>query len=306
MQLVFLGTGSGAPTLLRNVSGLVLDMSNEIGELWLFDCGEATQHQMMNSYISPARISNVFITHMHGDHVFGLPGFLGSRSLHGVANPLTVYGPPGIKKFITTTIECSSSYLTYPLEIIELDTAGDALTTDHINVRYTTLEHGVQSYAYRITEADRPGELLVDQLKIHGITPGPIYGQLKNGGQVTLEDGTILNGVDFVGPPKPGHDIVIFGDTRFVPAHANFAAGAQVMVHEATYGPENADKAHEHFHSTSVQTAELARRAGVSQLILTHFSARYTSDEQLDELLDAAQEIFPNTMTTYDGKRVSL
>ena len=191
---------------------------------------------------------------------------------------------------------------------MELDHAGEVPLgrDDTVTVRYTTLDHGVQSYAYRITEADQPGELQVDKLIDHGVQPGPCYGQLKRGEDITLDNGTVLRSADFVGPPQPGPDIVLFGDTRFVPGHADFAAGADLMVHEATYGPEYPDKAQKYFHSTTTQAAELARQAGVKKLVLTHFSARYDTDEKLAELLAGAQAIFPHTVLAADGATIGL
>lgn len=307
MCLTFLGTGSGTPTRTRNTAATIYARPDR-SEFWLFDCGEATQHQMLRHGINMNKVSRVFITHMHGDHTFGLPGFISSRAFRTPGDPLTIYGPPGIAEFVSVTLNTSASHIRYPLEVVELDHAGEVPLSqdDTVTVRYTTLDHGVQSYAYRITEADQPGELQVDKLIDHGVQPGPRYGQLKRGEDITLDNGTVLRSADFVGPPQPGPDIVLFGDTRFVPGHADFAAGADLMVHEATYGPEYPDKAQKYFHSTTTQAAELARQARVKKLVLTHFSARYDTDEKLAELLAGAQAIFPHTVLAADGATIGL
>src|SRR5690625_16166 len=204
MELVFLGTGAGVPSKERNVSAVALTLLQELNSIWLFDCGEATQHQILHTSIKPRKVNKIFITHMHGDHIFGLPGLLSSRSFQGGSDQLTVYGPPGIKKYIETSLEVSGTHLTYPLSIIEVEEDGLLFDEDLFSVYCKKLNHGIPSYGYRIVEKDKPGELLVEKLKAMGVAPGPIYQQIKENAVVTTEDGTKLIRENFLGPNKKG------------------------------------------------------------------------------------------------------
>ena len=216
MEILFLGTGAGVPSKSRNVSSLVLKLLNELNETWLFDCGEGTQHQILKTTLKPGKVKNIFITHMHGDHIFGLPGFLSSRSFQGGDNqPITIYGPPGIEQYINASLKYSKSNLLYKVNIVELDPKGGELQLNKgWKVKYLPLQHNVLSFGYRIEEPKSDGVLLVEKLKEYNIPNGPIFGKLKNGETVTLEDGTELDGKDFVGEAQPGKVIAIIGDTR--------------------------------------------------------------------------------------------
>ncbi len=173
MELIFLGTGAGIPSKERNVSAVALNLLQELNSIWLFDCGEATQHQILHTSIKPRKINKIFITHMHGDHIFGLPGLLSSRSFQGGKELLTVYGPSGIKNYIETSLQASGTHLTYPLAIKEIE-EGQLFDDPLFTVYCKKLEHGIPSYGYRIVEKEKPGELLVEKLKSTGIQPGPI------------------------------------------------------------------------------------------------------------------------------------
>ncbi|MDZ5712085.1 ribonuclease Z [Jeotgalibacillus haloalkalitolerans] len=297
MRLHFLGTGAGVPGKERNVSSLALKEVNKHGDIWLFDCGEATQHQILHTSIKPRRIKKVFITHLHGDHIFGLPGFLGSRSFQGGTEPLTVYGPAGIREYISTALKLSRTYLKYDLEIIEISEGTSIDDTDFI-ISVRKLDHVIPSYGYRIDEKDRPGKLNSEKLQQLGIRPGPVYKQLKNGETIEWE-GSMINGKDFIEPPVKGKTIAIAGDTRKCNAVIDLAKGADLLIHEATFGSENEKMAYDYYHSTSVQAAEIAVSAGVKSLWLTHISARYAEGKE-KELLNQAREIFPNSFIASD------
>lgn len=301
MNLHFLGTASGSPSKERNVSSIALNLMKHISEVWLFDCGEATQHQILHTNIRPSKVRRVFITHLHGDHIFGLLGFLCCRSIliSAEPTPLTLYGPKGLRQFVETGLQISQSYLTYPLEIVELDDEGMALDAPDFRVEYRTLSHGVQSYGYKIVEADRTGSLKVDKLMELGVPQGPMYAALKRGETVTLNNGMVLNGNDFIAPPRQGRQVVILGDTVFKPEFADFCHGADVLVHESTFGSMDTENAQQFGHSTCTQAAELAKLAQVKRLILTHISAKYSGEKALTLLTDA-QNIFPNTELAYD------
>ena len=213
MQLEFLGTGAGSPSKQRNVSSLALRLLEERNSVWLFDVGEATQHQILNTTIRPRKIEKIFITHLHGDHIFGLPGLLSSRSFQGGNEPLTLYGPVGLKDFVQTALRVSQTKLSYPIKYVEITDDGEIFSDDTFSVFVKKLDHKIDCFGYRVVEHDHPGELLVDKLKEKGVPSGPIYGQLKQGKTVTLDDGTTLNGKDFIGKPQRGRIVTIIGDT---------------------------------------------------------------------------------------------
>ncbi|MDM5189850.1 ribonuclease Z [Bacillus sp. DX4.1] len=301
MEFVFLGTGAGVPSKGRNVSSIALQLLEERGETWLFDCGEATQHQILHTSVRPRRIEKIFITHLHGDHIFGLPGLLGSRSFQGGTTPLTVYGPKGIKQFIEVALSVSTTHVKYPLEIVEITEEGLVFEDKQFYVETKRLSHGIECFGYRVVEKDIQGHLLVDKLLEAGVKPGPIFKRLKDGETVELEDGRVLHGKDFIGPPQKGRIITILGDTRYCEASRQLAQDADVLVHEATFAAEDVEQAHNYFHSTTEQAARIALQANVKRLILTHISSRYQG-ETYKELLQEAQALFLNTEMALDLK----
>lgn len=299
MEIQFLGTGAGVPSKMRNVTSIALKLLDELNEVWLFDCGEGTQHQILHTTLRPGKVKKVFITHLHGDHIFGLPGFLSSRSFQGGEDALTVYGPKGIRRFIETGIAVSYSKLGYPLEIVEFDEPGMLFSERGFTVDVARLDHGVPSFGFRVTESDTPGELQADVLREMGVPFGPLFGKLKSGETVTLADGRVVNGKDYVSADIKGRVVTILGDTRYTPQSIMLAQGADVLVHEATYEADKEKIARKHFHSTNRQAATVAREASVKQLYLTHISARYLS-QQVADLQREARETFPNTIVVKD------
>lgn len=305
MEITFLGTGAGMPSKERNVSALVLNLLHEINELWLFDCGEATQHQILKTTLKPRKITKIFITHLHGDHIFGLPGLLSSRSFLDGDERVTIYGPKGIKQFVETSLHISKTHLTYPLEFVELEEEGIVFENERFIIHNKILDHNILSFGYRVTEKDQLGELLVDKLIALGVKPGPIYKTIKENEQTTLEDGTVINRKDVLGPPKKGKVISIFGDTRYKQAYASFIQGSDLLVHEATFDRTKRDLARQYYHTTGYDAAKLAKEAKVKQLILTHISSRYQYDG-VKQLLKEAQSIFKSTKIANDLYTFSL
>jgi ribonuclease Z len=304
LDLFFLGTGAGMPAKLRNVTSIALKLLEERGAIWLFDVGEATQHQILHTSIKPRRIEKIFITHLHGDHIYGLPGLLSSRSFQGGETEVTVYGPKGIKQYIEMSLSLSQTYLKYPLDIIEIS-EGVIFEDEQFVVEVRLLEHGIPSYGYRITEKDRPGTLLADKLIEAGVKPGPIYKQIKNGESVTLEDGRVLDPNEFLGSEQKGRVVTILGDTRYCENALVLAKEADLLVHEATFSKGEETLAFEYFHSTTYQAADIARRAGCKQLCLTHISSRYDRNEWR-ELVAEAKETFSNTDIAEDFKEIHI
>ncbi|BAC13812.1 hypothetical conserved protein [Oceanobacillus iheyensis HTE831] len=300
MELVFLGTGAGLPSKTRNVSAVALNMTQEINEVWLFDCGEATQHQILHTNLKPRKITKIFITHLHGDHIYGLPGFLSSRSFQSGENqPLCIYGPIGIKEFVESTLRLSQTNLTYPITIKEITEDGNLFETNEMMVETKKLQHGIDSYGYRIKEKDKPGELLVDKLKQIGIAPGPIYQQIKENEITTLDNGSIIYRNDVLGPAKKGKVISILGDTRYSIDHIPFIKFSDILVHESTFTQDKELLAFEYNHSTNVQAAKLAKEANINKLYLTHVSSRYQA-EDIDSIIEEARKIFPSTWLAND------
>lgn len=298
MELYFLGTGAGMPTRLRNVTSVALSLLQERGTVWLFDAGEGTQQQMLRSPVKPGRLEFIFLTHLHGDHLYGVPGLLTSRSYQGGTDPLTVFGPPGTRRFVETALEVSAASLDYKLHIEEIG-EGLVFEDDRFRVTAAKLEHRIDSYGYRIVEKDLPGALDSERLAAEGYRPGPLFARLKRGEKVVMPDGRELNGADYLGSPLKGRVVVIFGDTRPCPSSLALAQGADVLVHEATYMQERAANAHKYYHSTAVQAATLALEAGAGALIMTHLSSRY-QDESVHRLLEEARAVFPNSHVAED------
>ncbi|WP_251551288.1 ribonuclease Z [Neobacillus muris] len=304
MEIFFLGTGAGVPAKLRNVTSIALKLLDERGTIWLFDAGEATQHQILHTSIKPRRIEKIFITHLHGDHIYGLPGLLASRSFQGGESEVTVYGPKGIKDYLQASLSVSQTYLKYRLTVIEIE-EGVIFEDGQFFVEARLLDHGIPSYGYRIVEKDKPGTLLAEKLREAGVQPGPIFRKIKNGETVLLEDGRVINPAEFLGPPQKGRIVAILGDTRFTENAAKLAEKADILVHEATFAKGEEKLAYEYFHSTAYQAAMIARQAGCKQLCLTHISARYDRNAS-KELVKEAMEVFPAIDIAEDFKEISI
>ncbi|MBZ2398280.1 ribonuclease Z [Erwinia amylovora] len=298
MHLQFLGTGAGTPSRERNVTSIALDLQGVRNATWLFDCGEGTQHQILCTPIKPGRIEKIFITHLHGDHIFGLPGLLTSRSMNGCVEPMTLYGPPGIKTFVETSLSLSGSWLTFPLEIIEIG-AGEVFQDAQFRVTAYPLTHPVECYGYRIDEHDKPGALDAPKLAAQGIPAGPYFYDLKQGRSVTLADGRVINGWDYVGGKIKGRSLAIFGDTAPTAAAVELASEVDVIVHEATLEVAMEEKANGRGHSSTVQAARVAQQSGAKKLIITHLSSRYLHHDY-ERLLAECRAVFPHTEMAHD------
>jgi ribonuclease Z len=294
LQIVFLGTAGSVPTFKRSLPAVLVKRK---GEQLLFDCGEGVQRQMVMAGASFHKQTRVFITHMHGDHVLGLPGLMQTMALHDRDKPLEVYGPPGIRKFIDCVKGSVNFSLTFPIEIYEIYETGVICETPEYIVQAIWANHVVPNLAYALVEKPRPGKFYVERAKALGVPEGPLWGQLQRGKTIRLPDGRIIKPEDVLGPPRSGRKIVYTGDTRPFEGLAEFAVNADLLIHDATLDDELADKAAEDGHSTPSQAAEVAKKAGVRKLILTHISARY-SDTSI--LLEQARRIFENTIVAED------
>ena len=305
MQITFLGTSSGVPTRGRNVSAVALRLPQR-SELWLFDCGEATQHQFLRSDLRVSQLRRIFITHMHGDHVFGLPGLLASLGLAGTCPGIDLYGPDPLRDYLEGVLRTSSTRIGYPLRTHKVRQAAEGGTVvfddDELQVRCAPLTHRVPAYAYRVDQKPRAGRFDIEQARNLGIPPGPIYAELKAGRTITLEDGRIINGASLTGPERPGASIVYCTDTVFCEAAVELARGADLLIHESTFSHGEAELAIARQHSTSTMAAQTALEAGVKQLVLTHLSPRYMpgNPQGPDDLLAEARAIFAETIMAKD------
>ena len=276
MDLLFLGTSSGTPTRSRNVTGLAL--TEATGKGWyLIDCGEATQHQLLRTPLSLHALRAIFITHVHGDHCFGLPGLLASAGMSGRTQPLEIIAPDGIEQWIAMTLRTSHTYLPFELVFHATETLGE-WRNNILRAESIALSHPVPSYGYRFTEARPDPRLNTVRLDAHGIPRGPLWGQLARGFDVEHEGRTLLSD-DYLIFDRAPRCVVVGGDNDRPELLAQACEEAQVLIHEATYTQSIADNARAYFgHSTAAAVAGFAESAAVPNLVLTHFSARYQAN----------------------------
>jgi ribonuclease Z len=300
LQITFLGTSSGVPTRIRNVSGVALRLPQR-AEFWLFDCGEGTQHQILRSDIKISQLTRIFITHMHGDHIFGLMGLLASCGLAGNVQRIDIYGPPDLDDYLKACRRYSQTHFSYPIKVHTVR-PGIVFEDKEFTVSCELLKHRVPAFGYRVAEKDRPGHFDVQRASALGIPPGPIYGRLKQGEVIVLPDGQRVNGADLCGPTQVGRKLAYCTDTIFCEAAVNLAQDADVLIHEATFAHQDAELAYQRLHSTSTMAAQVALAAQVQQLIMTHFSPRYAPGNEVEvkDLLAEARAIFPRTELASD------
>ena len=299
LSLTFLGTGAACPTVDRNVSSVAVHRE---GEMLLFDCGEGTQRQMMR-YGVGFSFKDVFFTHFHSDHFLGVIGLCRTMGLMDRKEGVTLYGPKGAQRILSGALAIGIERTRFPVEIIEVK-PGDRLARGEYELAVFETEHRADTVGYALVERDRLGRFDPDRARELGVPEGPLWGQIHKGKPVTLPDGRVVQPSDLVGPTRPGRTVVLSGDTRPHPAVLSAAKGADLLVHEATFGEDEKERALETGHSTAREAAVVARDAGVSRLVLTHVSARYTRDAP--ELLAEAKEVFPATMIARDGMVVEV
>jgi ribonuclease Z len=300
LTLRFLGTSASRPTVERNVSSIALIRE---GETLMFDCGEGTQRQMMRYGISFA-LSDIFFTHMHADHMLGVIGLLRTLALQGRTEPMNLYGPAGSEKLLWKAISLGSEKQHFEIKVFEVS-ADAPLKRRGYSIIPFAVEHGDRfAIGYQIAEETRLGRFNPDKARDMGIPEGPMWGKIHKGESVQLPDGRTIAPSELVGPSRPGRRIVLTGDSR--PSESTIAAatGADVLIHEATFATEEAPRALETSHSTAREAAEVAAKAGVRKLVLTHVSARYSRDTS--ELESEAREVFPATIIARDGMEIDV
>jgi ribonuclease Z len=295
-----LGTAAGVPTLKRSLPAILVQRD---GEQLMFDCGEGVQRQMLMAGAGLNRTTRVFVTHMHGDHVMGLPGLLQTMALLGREKRLEIYGPPNIRDFLGGIKETVQFILTFPTEIHEIEKSGVICKEDEYEVEAVRSKHVVPSFAYAYVEKPRPGRFYPEKAKALGVPEGPLWSEFQRGRKVKLSNGRVIKPEEVMGSPRQGRKIVYTGDTRPFKRLEKFAANADLLIHDSTLGDELAERAEKYGHSTVDQAAMSAKNAGVKQLVLTHISQRY---EDTSAWLKQARKIFKNTSMAEDFMQVEI
>ncbi|MGX7112047.1 ribonuclease Z [Gemella cuniculi] len=284
MELQFLGTGAGLPAKFRNTQSFVFNFMQELKECWMFDCGEATQHQILKTNIRPTKISKIFISHLHADHILGLIGFLSSRSflLDNKNSDITIYGPVGIKEFVEENLKFTYCSLTYSIKYVEFSTEQCIIDNKTVEVHTYPLKHNVKCYGYKIVFKTQKGSLNAEKLKKLGIMPGPFYKIIKNEDSFEF-DGILYNSRDFLAEDKPRKEIVIIPDTKYFLELESFVKDSDIIISECTYLSKKDSKlASNYFHLSILDIEKLVSKSKVKRLFLTHISARYDKKDELE------------------------
>lgn len=300
IRVVFLGTSGSVPTLKRSLPSVVLQHGKE---MWMFDCGENTQRQMMQAKVSLHKKLKVFLTHLHGDHVLGLPGILQTMALMDRKEKVEVYGPAGIKDFLVCTKETLNFGLTFPVEIKEIRKEGTLVNEQDYKIIAVKSNHSVESYCFAFVEKPRPGKFYPQKAKKLGVPVGDLWSELQRGEKIKLANGKVVKPNEVMGPSRPGRKIVYTGDTKPFETFEKFALDADLIIHESTFDDTLAEKAAVDGHSTPGQAALQAKLANAKQLALMHISARYP-DASL--LLEQATKVFRKTIVAQDFMELEL
>lgn len=299
MKVIMLGTSGAIPTLRRNLPALAVQRE---GDIFLFDCGEGTQMQIMKAKLSPSKVGKIFISHLHGDHVVGLPGLLMSLRQASRQQPVFIYGPRGIKDYVLANKRCLNFHCGYKIVLKEVE-EGKILEEEEYWFEAVFLDHDHLTFGYALIEKERPGEFLVEKAKALGVKEGPLFGRLQRGEEVKLENGKTVCPQDVLGKPRKGRKVVYAADTRLCRGVAELSREADVLIHDGMFSQDEEKEAGERGHSTVAQVARMAKEIKVKKLILTHISSRYPDDKPL---LKEAREIFPPTLIARDLMEVDV
>jgi ribonuclease Z len=290
MKIVLLGTSSAVPTLTRGLSATAVIRE---GDIFLFDCGEGTQLQIMRAGIKRSRIHSIFIGHLHGDHLYGIAGLISTLHLDGREEPLNVFGPEGLRTFLNAAFRTGELQFQFGLKVQEFPRGfrGRVLDEDEFYVDALPLEHSIFCLGWRLQEKDRPGVFNLEKAVELGIPRGPLYRKLQLGEAITLDDGRVITPDQVVGPKRPGKSVAYCLDTQFSERSIELAHDCTALIHETTFGSEEVTMARERKHSTMEDAARVAKEAGAHNLIATHFSSRYDG-RQVARIGDEARAVF--------------
>jgi ribonuclease Z len=296
----FLGTSASRPTVERNVTSVAIVRE---GETLLFDCGEGTQRQMMRYGIS-FNVADIFFTHMHADHMLGVIGLFRTLALQGRTEPMRLWGPRNSSKLLRDAIALGSDKEPFPVEFNEIGPETPIKRNGYSIVPYPAAHKERSALGFSLVEEIRLGRFNPDKARELGIPEGPAWGRIHKGEPVRLDDGRVIEPSELVGPSRPGRTLVFTGDTSPCDATVQAAAGADLLIHEATFADDESARAEETGHSTARGAAEVAAKAGVKKLVLTHLSARYSVNTT--DLLTQAREEFPETVIARDGMEIEV
>ena len=304
MKLVLLGTSSAVPTLTRGLSATALVRD---GDVFLFDCGEGTQLQIMRSTIRRSRIHSIFIGHLHGDHLYGIAGLISTMHLDGRDEPLNVFGPEGLRTFLNAAFRTGDLNFKFGLKVQEFPRGfrGRVLDEAEYYVEALPLDHSIFCLGWRFQEKDRAGVFDLDKAVALGIPRGPLYGKLQKGEIVTLGDGRTITPDQVVGPKRPGKSVAYCLDTQFSERSITLAENCTALIHETTFGSDGVDMARERKHSTMLDAARVAKEARVQTLVATHFSSRYDG-KQVAQIADEARATFEPIIVGKDLLEIDL
>jgi ribonuclease Z len=292
MKFTFLGTSAGKPTKNRNVSAIAMEIENESG-WYLFDCGEATQHQILKTNLSLYKLKSVFITHLHGDHCYGLFGLITSRMLEGCNSSLKIYAPKGLKEMVSAVVDISEEHLGYKLEFIEIY-GGFEEEFENFNVKVLPLIHSIESYAFYIKEKDKV-ILNAKKLQKEGLKPSPLYREIKEGKDVNV-NGKVFKSMDYI-KKRAGKRVIIAGDNAEPDYLGKYLNGLDLLIHEATYTQEVFDNLDvKYLHTTAKSLGLCAKKYNIKKLIATHISPRFNGEEILEEI----KQYFDNAFVAND------
>ena len=301
LVVTFLGTSGAVPTGRRNTSSVFLRRD---GDRFLFDCGEGTQRQMMR-FGTGFSVDHIFLSHTHGDHVLGLPGLLQTWDFNERDRAIAVHTPNGTRQLVRNLTTATGARPSYPVRIHEVGPGDTVLDAPDYEVRAFETDHRAKSVGYALVEDDRKGRFDRDRAEALGVPVGPKFSTLHAGDPVELDDGTVVRPEEVVGEPRPGRTVVYTGDTRPTEGTVDAATDADLLVHDATFLDERRDRAGETGHSTAVEAAEIASRAGAKRLALTHVSSRYAGHEH--DLEDEGRAHFDGeTILPDDGDSVDV
>ncbi|HEU4382224.1 MAG TPA: ribonuclease Z [Anaeromyxobacteraceae bacterium] len=299
LRATFLGTSAAQPTVRRNLSSLAVRQGRE---LYLFDCGEGTQRQMI-AFGTGFDVSAIFFSHFHADHWVGAIGFLRTLSMAGRERPLDLYGPRPARRLLETVLFAGADAMGYDVRIHEVEPGAD-VRRDGARLQAFEVDHRIAAVGWLLVEDGRPGRFHPERAAALGVPEGPLYGELQRGRAVTV-NGRVIEPSEVVEPPRRGRRLAVSGDTRPCSGTAQAARGADLLVHEATFGDAEEARARETMHSTAREAARVAREAGVARLALTHLSTRYDQDPS-PLLAQAAEEYQGELFVAHDGLAVEI
>jgi len=304
MKIVLLGTSSAVPTLTRGLSATALIRG---GDVFLFDCGEGTQLQLMRSGVKRSRIHSIFIGHLHGDHLYGIAGLLSTLHLYGRETPLNVFGPEGLRNFLNASFRTSDLQFTFNLTVQEFPRGyrGRVLDEEEFFVDALPLDHSIFCLGWRFQEKPKPGIFNLERAEELRIPRGPLYGKLQHGESIRLEDDRMITPDMVLGETRQGKSVVYCLDTQFSERSIQLADKCTALIHETTFGPDAVDMARERKHSTMEDAARVAKEAAVQTLIATHFSSRYDG-RQVARIRDEARGTFENIVAWRDLLEIEI